>query len=79
MAQAMQSSALSRPCANYQQLLVLSGDVPLLKSETIARLRDFHIEQRAAMTILTAAPADPSGYGRVLRKSGGLARSNGDR
>src|SRR5271170_5353636 len=53
----------------YQQLLVLSGDVPLLKSETIAKLRDFHIEQRAAMTILTAAPADPSGYGRVLRKS----------
>jgi bifunctional UDP-N-acetylglucosamine pyrophosphorylase/glucosamine-1-phosphate N-acetyltransferase len=53
----------------YQQLLVLSGDVPLLKSETIARLRDFHIEQRAAMTILTAAPAGPNGYGRVLRKS----------
>ncbi len=53
----------------YEQLLVLSGDVPLLKSETIARLRDFHIEQRAAMTILTAAPSDPNGYGRVLRKS----------
>jgi bifunctional UDP-N-acetylglucosamine pyrophosphorylase/glucosamine-1-phosphate N-acetyltransferase len=53
----------------YRQLLVLSGDVPLLKSETIARLRDFHIEQRAAMTILTATPTDPNGYGRVLRKS----------
>ena len=57
--------------AEYDQLLVLSGDVPLLKPETIARLRDFHIEQRAAMTILTAAPSDPSGYGRVLRKSPG--------
>jgi len=53
---------------DYQQLLVLSGDVPLLKSETIARLRDFHIEQRAAMTVLTAAPPEPNGYGRVLRK-----------
>ena len=52
----------------YDSLLVLSGDVPLLKPETIARLRDFHLEQRAAMTILTAAPADPTGYGRVLRK-----------
>ena len=52
----------------YDELLVLSGDVPLLEPETIARLRDFHIEQRAAMTILTAAPPDPSGYGRVLRK-----------
>jgi bifunctional UDP-N-acetylglucosamine pyrophosphorylase / glucosamine-1-phosphate N-acetyltransferase len=53
---------------DYDSLLVLSGDVPLLKPETIARLRDFHFEQRAAMTILTAAPADPTGYGRVLRK-----------
>lgn len=53
---------------DYNSLLVLSGDVPLLKADTIARLRDFHFEQRAAMTILTAAPADPAGYGRVLRK-----------
>lgn len=53
---------------DYDSLLVLSGDVPLLKPETIARLRDFHFEQRAAMTILTAAPSDPTGYGRVLRK-----------
>ena len=54
---------------SYERILVLSGDVPLLKAETIAHLRDFHIEQRAAMTILTAAPEDPTGYGRVLRKS----------
>ena len=53
---------------DYDSLLVLSGDVPLLKPETIARLRDFHFGQRAAMTILTAAPAEPTGYGRVLRK-----------
>jgi bifunctional UDP-N-acetylglucosamine pyrophosphorylase/glucosamine-1-phosphate N-acetyltransferase len=52
----------------YDELLVLSGDVPLLKPETIAQLRDFHIEQRAAMTILTAAPPDATSYGRVLRK-----------
>ena len=52
----------------YEQILVLAGDVPLLKPDTITRLRDFHIEQRAAMTILTAAPPDPTGYGRVLRK-----------
>lgn len=52
---------------DYDTLLILSGDVPLLKPETIARLRDFHLEQRAAMTILTALPDDPTGYGRVLR------------
>lgn len=53
----------------YENLLVLSGDVPLLRPETIARVRDFHLEQLAAMTILTARPEDPTGYGRVVRKS----------
>jgi len=48
--------------------LVLSGDAPLIRPETIRRIRDFHLENEAAMTILTAAPADPAGYGRVLRE-----------
>lgn len=51
----------------YQNILVLSGDVPLLRPETIARLRDFHLARKAAMTILTAEPRDPSGYGRIVR------------
>jgi bifunctional UDP-N-acetylglucosamine pyrophosphorylase / glucosamine-1-phosphate N-acetyltransferase len=53
--------------ASYQNILVLSGDVPLIRPETIARLRDFHLGKKASMTILTAAPADPFGYGRVIR------------
>jgi bifunctional UDP-N-acetylglucosamine pyrophosphorylase/glucosamine-1-phosphate N-acetyltransferase len=53
----------------YDHLLVLSGDVPLLRTETILKLRDFHLAERAAMTILTATPADPHGYGRVKRRS----------
>ncbi|HZD08913.1 MAG TPA: NTP transferase domain-containing protein, partial [Candidatus Limnocylindrales bacterium] len=53
--------------ASYQNILVLSGDVPLIRPETIARLRDFHLSKKAAMTILTAAPSDPFGYGRVIR------------
>src|SRR3954452_10557293 len=52
---------------SYQNILVLSGDVPLIRPETIARLRDFHLKKKAAMTILTAAPSDPFGYGRVIR------------
>jgi len=54
---------------SYEHILVLSGDVPLLQPETIARLRDFHLAQRAAMTILTAEPDNPHGYGRVVRAS----------
>jgi bifunctional UDP-N-acetylglucosamine pyrophosphorylase/glucosamine-1-phosphate N-acetyltransferase len=52
----------------YDHVLVLSGDVPLIRTETIARVRDFHLAQQAAMTILTAIPPDPFGYGRIIRK-----------
>ncbi len=50
-----------------KHLLVLSGDVPLIRPETIAAVRDAHLQEKAAMTILTAVPTDPTGYGRVLR------------
>ncbi|MDP9040026.1 MAG: bifunctional UDP-N-acetylglucosamine diphosphorylase/glucosamine-1-phosphate N-acetyltransferase GlmU [Acidobacteriota bacterium] len=49
-------------------LLVLSGDVPLIRPETLAALAAFHRAERAAMTILTAVPPNPTGYGRVIRK-----------
>ena len=52
----------------FTHVLVLSGDVPLIRAETIERVRDFHIANQSAMTILTAEPADPTGYGRVFRK-----------
>jgi bifunctional UDP-N-acetylglucosamine pyrophosphorylase/glucosamine-1-phosphate N-acetyltransferase len=54
---------------DYEDLIVLSGDVPMITTKTILKLRDFHLEQQAAMTILTARPEDPTGYGRVIRKS----------
>jgi bifunctional UDP-N-acetylglucosamine pyrophosphorylase / glucosamine-1-phosphate N-acetyltransferase len=54
-----------------RNLLVLSGDVPLIRPETLAALSQFHLAQRAAMTILTAVPPDPTGYGRVLRVAPG--------
>ncbi len=50
-------------------LLVLSGDVPLIQPSTLEALCAFHLGERAAMTILTAVPTDPTGYGRVLRTS----------
>ena len=52
-----------------QHLLVLSGDVPLIRPETLQRMCAFHLEQKAAMTILTAVPDDPTGYGRVIRQA----------
>jgi bifunctional UDP-N-acetylglucosamine pyrophosphorylase/glucosamine-1-phosphate N-acetyltransferase len=52
-----------------RQLLVLSGDVPLIRPETLTSLCELHLLERAAMTILTAEPHDPTGYGRVLRRT----------
>lgn len=52
-----------------EDLLVLSGDVPLIQPSTLDELCAFHLAQRAAMTILTAVPPNPTGYGRVLRAS----------
>jgi bifunctional UDP-N-acetylglucosamine pyrophosphorylase/glucosamine-1-phosphate N-acetyltransferase len=53
---------------NFETVLVLSGDVPLIRAETIEQVRDFHNSRRSAMTMLTAEPPDPTGYGRVFRK-----------
>ena len=52
----------------FSHVLVLYGDVPLIHPETIERVRDFHIANGSTMTILTAEPGDPFGYGRVFRK-----------
>jgi bifunctional UDP-N-acetylglucosamine pyrophosphorylase/glucosamine-1-phosphate N-acetyltransferase len=54
-----------------ENLVVLSGDVPLIRPETIRDLCGLHRAEQAAMTILTAVPADPTGYGRVLRHPAG--------
>lgn len=53
----------------YDQVLVLSGDAPLITPETIQLLSDFHSDKRAAMTLLSAELSDPTGYGRILRKN----------
>jgi bifunctional UDP-N-acetylglucosamine pyrophosphorylase/glucosamine-1-phosphate N-acetyltransferase len=55
--------------ASYDEVIVLSGDAPLISSQTIAKLRDFHNSKHPAMTILTAQLEDPTGYGRLIRKS----------
>jgi len=55
--------------AAYDHVIVLSGDAPTITPETISRLRNFHLEEQAAMTLLSAEFEDPTGYGRVLRKS----------
>jgi bifunctional UDP-N-acetylglucosamine pyrophosphorylase/glucosamine-1-phosphate N-acetyltransferase len=55
-------------------LLLLYGDVPLLRPETLASLVSRHREDAAAATVVTATVDRPYGYGRVVRTSGRIAR-----
>jgi bifunctional UDP-N-acetylglucosamine pyrophosphorylase/glucosamine-1-phosphate N-acetyltransferase len=49
--------------------VVLPGDAPLIRTETLRALVAAHRAGNAAVTILSAVVSDPSGYGRVVRKS----------
>jgi bifunctional UDP-N-acetylglucosamine pyrophosphorylase/glucosamine-1-phosphate N-acetyltransferase len=53
----------------FDDVLVLSGDVPLVRSKTLQEIVNFHSGQHAAMTVLTAVPPNPFGYGRIVRES----------
>jgi bifunctional UDP-N-acetylglucosamine pyrophosphorylase/glucosamine-1-phosphate N-acetyltransferase len=55
----------------YDQIIVLSGDAPLITAETIKILSGFHTAQNATMTLLSADLGNPFGYGRVIRKGTG--------
>jgi bifunctional UDP-N-acetylglucosamine pyrophosphorylase/glucosamine-1-phosphate N-acetyltransferase len=48
-------------------VVVVAGDTPLLRGETLRSLVDLHAAEHAGSTVLTAVLPDPTGYGRVLR------------
>ncbi|MHB9004157.1 MAG: bifunctional UDP-N-acetylglucosamine diphosphorylase/glucosamine-1-phosphate N-acetyltransferase GlmU [Coriobacteriia bacterium] len=56
-------------------VVVLSGDVPLVRAETIAQLVDKQQSCNAACAMLTAMFDDPTGYGRVIRSDGGAVKA----
>jgi bifunctional UDP-N-acetylglucosamine pyrophosphorylase / glucosamine-1-phosphate N-acetyltransferase len=62
------------PDADDGDVLVLPGDTPLVRPETLAALVVEHRLSGAACTLLTARMADPTGYGRVVRDKDGRVR-----
>jgi bifunctional UDP-N-acetylglucosamine pyrophosphorylase/glucosamine-1-phosphate N-acetyltransferase len=61
--------------ANFDgDILVLCGDVPLLKTNTVKRLLAGHRTKKAKATVLTAIVEDPSGYGRIIRNKNGMVQ-----
>ncbi|MGR6837195.1 bifunctional UDP-N-acetylglucosamine diphosphorylase/glucosamine-1-phosphate N-acetyltransferase GlmU [Syntrophomonas erecta] len=64
----MQAEKLVDP---ESDVLVLAGDTPLIRGETIEALLEHHRSTQAAATILSTRLADPTGYGRIIRNPGG--------
>lgn len=61
--------------SGYQgDLLILCGDVPLLRAETLKDLLQQHRKRKAAATVLTSILEDPSGYGRIIRDKQGMVQ-----
>jgi bifunctional UDP-N-acetylglucosamine pyrophosphorylase/glucosamine-1-phosphate N-acetyltransferase len=58
-----------RSLGGAKLVVVLPGDAPLVRTETLRALVAAHRAGHAAATILSAVVSDPSGYGRVVRKS----------
>jgi bifunctional UDP-N-acetylglucosamine pyrophosphorylase/glucosamine-1-phosphate N-acetyltransferase len=49
-------------------IVVLYGDMPLVRPESIAAMVDFHRERGACATVMTASVSDPTGYGRIIKE-----------
>ncbi|MEO1001580.1 MAG: bifunctional UDP-N-acetylglucosamine diphosphorylase/glucosamine-1-phosphate N-acetyltransferase GlmU [Cyanobacteria bacterium J06638_7] len=63
---------LLAPLVDFEgDLLVLNGDVPLLRAATLEQLLQRHRSSGAGVTLLTARLADPAGYGRVFADGDG--------
>ncbi len=54
-------------------ILVVPGDAPLLRSESLATLLEIHRRESVAATLLTTVMDDPTGYGRVVRRDDRVA------
>ncbi len=58
-----------RALGGAKLVVVLPGDAPLIRTATLRSMLAAHRAANAAATILSAVVSDPSGYGRILRKS----------
>lgn len=55
--------------SSNEMTLVLCGDAPLIRTETIKKLIDFHVKNHNDQTLLSAIVPNPHGYGRIVRDS----------
>lgn len=60
----MQAEEFINSCEN---VIVLNGDLPLIKSDTIKNLAEIHIKENNSATLITVDAENPEGYGRIVR------------
>ena len=58
----------------FDHVLVVNGDVPLVRTETLASLVERHVRCKPLCTLLSVIVEDPTGYGRILRLADGGVR-----
>ena len=67
----LQAESLFSKAGRGGLLLILNGDVPLIRASTLRALVKHHLRTGATATVLTTVVDDPTGYGRVVRDGGG--------
>ena len=68
-------TARDKLAARSGSLIILAGDGPMIKGETLRHLADTHLAERNDATVLTVQMDDPTGYGRIIRDGqGGFSR-----
>jgi bifunctional UDP-N-acetylglucosamine pyrophosphorylase/glucosamine-1-phosphate N-acetyltransferase len=55
-------------------VVILSGDIPLIRKKSLAKLLDFHKKNALDVTIMTFCPKDPEGYGRIIRSQNEITK-----
>lgn len=64
-------AALPGIAPQIKTVLVLCGDVPLIRQDTLTELVTVHCASRAALSVLAVEKKDPTGYGRIVRDAAG--------
>nr|WP_320011675.1 NTP transferase domain-containing protein [uncultured Desulfobulbus sp.] len=58
-------------CADKDAVLILCGDTPLIRAETLEEMIKVHQQQKSTLTLMTTRVENPFGYGRILRDPDG--------
>lgn len=58
-------------CEGHEEVLILCGDTPLIRAETLREVIDAHHREQAALTLMTTQVLEPFGYGRILHDQQG--------